>query len=79
MLRRDQVSKMIDKLIALEMRLVPLFESHISSSLFFSKLPAAEKEALLEKLKEKAATQSKHIKMLNDIKDEITKNGSDVY
>jgi hypothetical protein len=79
MIQKDKLSKQIDKLIDLEKRTIPLLNKHVSSSLFFSNLKKDERNKIVEYFQNMAITKTKHIDILNSIRDELMKGKKDVY
>ena len=79
MVKKDKLLHQIDKLIDLEKRIIPLLNKHISSSLFFSNLKEDDRKIMAENLQNIAIIKTKHLDVLNSIKDETTRGKSDVY
>ena len=71
--------KQLDRVIKLENRLIPLFNKHISSSLFFSALKEAERAVIVGEFEKLAVSGSKHVEVLNSIKKEVEKGKNNVY
>lgn len=79
MIKKDKLLRQLDTAIKSEERLIPLLNKHVSSSLFFSGLKENERKAIVERLQKIVLTETKHIELLNGIKDEITKGKNNVY
>lgn len=79
MIKKEKLLKKLESLVILEKSKNPLLNRHISSSLFFSELKPQERKAILDKFQEISITQSRHLKILDQIKDEISKGKKDVY
>lgn len=79
MIKKDKLLNRINTLIDLEKKLIPLLNRHISSSLFFSKLKEDDRNAIIEYFQNLVITKTRHIEILNNIRDEVTGRQSDVY
>lgn len=79
MIKKDKLLVKIGAVTELEKRIIPLLNKHVSSSLFFSGLEKAERDAMVDGLQNIVINKTKHLDILNGIKDEITKGHSDVY
>ncbi|MFA5270817.1 MAG: hypothetical protein WC412_00555 [Candidatus Omnitrophota bacterium] len=79
MIKKEKLLESLESLAALEKSKNPLLNRHVSSALFFSDLKPQERSAILEKFQKISVTQSKHLEVLGQIKEEILKNKKDVY
>ena len=79
MIKKDKLLKQIDAVTDLEKRLIPLFNKHISTSLFFSGLGEKERDSIKEQFQKIAISKTKHLEVLAGIKNEVTKGKNDVY
>ena len=79
MIKKDKLSNQIGKLIDLEQGIIPLLNKHVSASLFFSNLKKNDREEIVEYFQNTVIAKTKHIEILNGIKDDIMKGKRDVY
>ncbi len=79
MIKKEKLLKALESLVILEKSKNPLLNRHVSSSLFFSELKPQERKAILDKFQTISVAQSKHLEILNQIKEEIVKSKKDVY
>ena len=79
MIKKDKLARQIDTIIDSKKRLIPLLNKHISSSLFFSGLKPDERNTIIGRFQNIVITQTKHMEILNGIKDEMAKGKSNVY
>ncbi len=79
MIRKDKLLNQINELTNLEKSLIPLLNKHMSTSLFFSNLKEDERKEIVDKFQNLVIAKTKHIEILNGVKDEIARRGKDVY
>ncbi len=79
MIKKDKLLSQINELINLEKSLIPLLNKHMSTSLFFSNLKEDEREKIIEHFQNLVIAKTKHIEILNGVKDEIARRERDVY
>ena len=79
MIKKDKLLKHIDELINLEKSLIPLLNKHMSTSLFFSNLKKDEREEIVEYFQNQVIAKTKHIEILNGVKNEAARRKKDVY
>ncbi len=79
MIKKDKLLSQINELINLEKSLIPLLNKHMSTSLFFSNLKEDERKEIIDKFQNLVIAKTKHIEILNGIKDEIARRERDVY
>jgi hypothetical protein len=79
MIKKDNLLKKLESLAALEKSKNPLLNRHISSSLFFSELKPEERKSILGRFQEISIAQAKHLEIISQIKEEISKGKKDVY
>jgi hypothetical protein len=79
MIKKEELLQRINAVLELEKRITPLLNKHVSSSLFFSGLGKDERDAIVEGLQGIVINKTKHLDILNGIKDGITKGKKDVY
>ena len=78
MLRKDRVSQRVNEMINLKQNLVPLLDKHISSSLPFSSIKKKEQQVILDKFKQFAITQRKHVELLEELQQQLKENPNHV-
>ena len=79
MIRKDKLLNQINELTNLEKSLIPLLNKHMPTSLFFSNLKEDERKEIVDKFQNLVIAKTKHIEILNGVKDEIARRGKDVY
>ena len=79
MIKKEKLAGKMDELIALEKRLIPLLNKHISSSLFFSNLKKSDRDKILAHFQDSVTTQTKHIETLANTKEDVLKGKANVY
>ncbi len=79
MIKSDKLLKQIDELMNLEKSLIPLLNKHMSTSLFFSNLKKDEREEIVGYFQNQVIAKTKHVEMLNGIKNEALRRKKDVY
>jgi len=79
MIKSDKLLKQIDELINMEKSLIPLLNKHMSASLFFSNLEKDEREEIVGYFQNQVIAKTKHIEILNGIKNEVVRRKKDVY
>ena len=79
MIKKEVLVKEISKLVELKKNLIPLLNQHVSSSLFFSGIPEAERKTMIGQLQGMVLSQTRHIETLIQLKDEVSQSGQNVY
>ncbi len=79
MIKKEKLFQKLESLVILEKSKNPLLNRHISSSLFFSELKPQERKIILDKFQEISIAQSRHLKILEQIKEEVSRGKKDVY
>ena len=79
MIKKDNLLRQINELITLEKSLVPLLNKHISASLLFSNLKEDERKELVATFQKLVIAKTRHIEILNGVRDEVTRGTKDVY
>ena len=79
MIKKDKLLSAVNSLIDMEKRLIPLLSRHIASSLFLSGLDKKAQGEIVERFQKAAVTGTKHVELLEGIKDEVTRGTADVY
>ncbi|MCF7874921.1 MAG: hypothetical protein K9L87_05460 [Candidatus Omnitrophica bacterium] len=79
MIRKNNLSNKLNKLLELERSFISLLDKHLSASLDFSQLSKDDRDASLDFLKSRVNLQKKHIQLIEDIKKEIEESDQDVY
>ncbi len=79
MIKKEKISAHISALIKLEERLIPLFESNLSTPLLFSGLEEGERDRLKEFFRNRVSAQKRHIDILKGIADDIRESDNDVF
>jgi len=79
MIKKDKLLDRLNELMLLEKSLIPVLNRHISSSLFLSGLKEEDRKRIVEYFQSMAIRQTKHVEMLDELKDEVAGGNVDVY
>lgn len=79
MIKRDKILKQIEELIGLEQSLIPLLNKHLSAAMFFSSLKKNDREDIVEYFQKLVIAKTRHVEILNGVKEEIVRRERDVY
>jgi len=79
MISKQNLLKQIDALRDLKKRVVPLLDQHVATAISFSGLKEDDQNIITEKLRDMVAEQTKHITLLDGIKNAVEKGDINAY
>lgn len=76
---KKELLKMVDDAITLEDRSVPVYNRHLKTALFWSGLPAADREKLRIQLGILEKESERHSRSLGELRKKIEENPKNVF
>ena len=79
MISKQNLLKQIDAMLDLKKRAVPLLDQHVTAAISFSSLKKEDQDMISEKFRNMVAEQTKHIALLDGIKNSIERGDINAY
>lgn len=76
---KKELLKMLDDAIALEDRSIPVYMRHLKTAMFWSGLPAAQREQVRIQLGILQKESQRHSALLGELRQKVEKEGRDVF